>query len=53
MTILFRMLFGKWSKSEMNWYGNDYVRNRIEQREMKYIPITLLIDLILIIFYFA
>ncbi len=51
MTIIFRMLFGKWAQGEMNWHGNEYRRNLIIKREQKWIPITLVIDIILIIIY--
>ena len=44
-TILFMMIFGRWGKSEMQWYGNDYVRQRIEKREMKWVGRMILIDL--------
>jgi hypothetical protein len=47
MTVLFMMLFGRWGQSEMNWYGNEYLREKIKKREMNFIPITILIDIFL------
>lgn len=47
-TILFMFFFGRWSKSEMQWYGNDYVRQRIEKRERKWIGRMILIDVCII-----
>jgi hypothetical protein len=52
MTILFMLLFGRWGQSEMNWYGNETKQNRIRERESKWLPTTIIIDLaLLIIFY--
>ncbi len=54
MTILFMMLFGRWGQSEMNWYGNNSKQIRIEERERKWIPATILIDIsLVVIFLFA
>jgi len=53
MTVLFMALLGRWGQSEMNWYGNDYVRRRIEKREAKWLPITIILDTTLIIYYFT
>jgi len=49
MTILFMMFFGRWGMSEMNWYGNEYVRQRIEKRERNWIPIIVIFDILLMI----
>lgn len=43
-TILFMFFFGRWGKSEMNWFGNSFVRERIEKREKKWVPILVILD---------
>ena len=48
MTILFMIFFGRWGQSEMNWYGNDYSRNKIKKREMNFLPIIIVIDICLL-----
>lgn len=44
ITFLFMFFFGRWSKSEMQWFGNDFVRDRIIKLEQKYIPLMVIID---------
>lgn len=51
-TILFMFLFGRWSKNEMQWHGNNFVRQRIEKRERKWIGILLLLDLCTVALFF-
>lgn len=49
MSILFRLLLGKWALNEMQWHGNPSRAERINEKEMKYLPMLILIDLALLI----
>lgn len=49
MTLLFYLFFGTGSLSEMQYYGNIYVRERMQRRMQKWFPWLILIDVILLI----
>lgn len=50
LCLLFLVLFGQYSVSEMQWYGNDYLRSQIIKHENKWLPILFIIDLIILYF---
>ncbi len=50
LSLLFLVIFGQYSVSEMQWHGNDYLRNRIIKRENKWLPILVIIDIIILYF---
>lgn len=51
MTILFNIFFGRWMESEHSWYMNEYRQEKIRNREMKWLPITVFIDVVIAIIF--
>ncbi len=45
-------LFGRWAHSEMQWYGNDHVREKTKARERMVLPVTVIIDIVLFILWY-